>query len=78
MYIDIYINTEIDSVIANINISDYYNKAEIYDTDNELSTLILNTYNNNELYTFLTDYYNIEYLNIQFDLKVNGLNTYTK
>ena len=28
--------------------------------------------------TCLTDYYNIEYLNIQFGLKANSLNTYTK
>ena len=76
-HIDIYIKTEIDSLMANIVLNDCYNKAEIHDTDNGLPTLILNTYTKHEIYTFLTDYYNIEYFNIQFDLKANVLNTYT-
>ena len=78
MYNDIYIKTEIDCLIANTNQSDYYNETEIDDIDNELSPLFLNTYNNNEIYIFLTDYYNIEHINTQLDLKANSLNTYTK
>ena len=78
MYTDIYIKTKINNLIADINLSDYYNKTEIYDTDNELPTLILNTYSKHEIDTFFTDYYNTEYLNTQLGLKANGLNTYTK
>ena len=44
-YTDVYITTDIDSLIATINISKCYNKTEIDDIDNELSTLILNKYN---------------------------------
>ena len=55
-----------------------YNKTDIGDIDNELSTLILNTYNEHEIGAFFTYYHNIEYLNTQLDLNANGLNTYTK
>ena len=71
MFTDVYIKTEIDSLIANISISDYYNKTEIDDIGNELTTFILNN-------TCFTDSYNIEYMNTQFGLKANSLNTYTK
>ena len=70
--------TDIGSLIATISLSDYYNKAEIDDIDNELSALVLNTYNKSGTYTFRTDYYNIEHINTQFDLKANCVNTYTK
>ena len=29
-----------------------------------------------EIYTFVTDYYNIEHINTQFDSKENDLDTY--
>ena len=61
-----------------MNLSDYYNKTEIKHIDNELSALIVNTCNKHEKVSSLTDYYNIEYLNTRFELKANGLNTYTK
>ena len=64
--------------LSNLDLSNYYTKAEFDDSDNGLSTLILNPYNKREIYTCLTDYYNIEYVNIQFGLKSNSLNTYTK
>ena len=78
IYNDIYIKTEIETLLSNIDLINYYTKTEIDDLDNELSALIFNTYNKREIDTFLTYYYNIEYLNTQFDLKANGLNTYTK
>ena len=40
MYTDVYIKTDIDNLIANINLSDYYNETETGDIDNELSALI--------------------------------------
>ena len=61
-----YIRTEIDNSIANTTLSGYDNKTETDDIDNELPTLILNTYNKNDIDTFFTDYYNIGYLNTQF------------
>ena len=38
-----YNKTQVDAIVANNNFS-YYTKSEIDDLDNELSTLILNTY----------------------------------
>ena len=78
IYDDVYIKTEIDTLFSNIDSSTYYTKNEVDDIGNELSTLILNTYNKSEIDTFSTDYYNIGYLNIQLGLKANGSNTYTK
>ena len=37
--------TETDTLFSNIDLSSYYIKTETGDLDNELSTLILNTYN---------------------------------
>ena len=48
---DIYIETEIDTSFPNIDLSNYYTKPEVDDTDNELSTLILNTYTKTEVDT---------------------------
>ena len=78
IYDDVYIKTESDTLFSNIAWSSYYTKSETDDLDNGLSTLFLNTYNNSEIDTLFTYYYNIGYLNIQFDLKANNLNTYTK
>ena len=39
-----YNKSSIDTLFSNIDLSNYYTKAEIDDIDNELSTLILNTY----------------------------------
>ena len=45
-----YNQTEIDAIVPNINFSNnHYTTAEIYDTVNELSTLILNTYTKTEV-----------------------------
>ena len=78
IYNDIYIKPEIDTLFSNVDLSNHYTKTEIDDLDNELLTLVLNTYNKSETDTFFTDYCNIGYLNTQFGLKANGLNTYTK
>ena len=61
-----YIRTEIDNSIANTTLSGSDNQTETDDIDNELPTLILNTYNKSDIDTFFTDYYNIGYLNTQF------------
>ena len=45
-----------DSLFPNIDLSNYYSKIEVGDIDNELSTLILNTYTKTEIDTQLTDY----------------------
>ena len=74
---DVYIKTEIGSFIANVNIRNYYNKTELGDIDDELSTLILNTYNTYGISTCFTYYVNIGCVNTQFDLRANKLNTYT-
>ena len=44
-----------------------YNKTEVDNTDNELFTLVINTYIKTKTYTFRTTCYNIVYLNSQFD-----------
>ena len=45
-----------DSLFSNIDLSNYYSKIEVDDIDNELSTLIFNTYTKTEVDTHLTDY----------------------
>ena len=75
---DVYIKTEIDTLCSNLDLNNQYTKTEIDDLDNELPTLMLNTYNKSEIGTFLIDYYDIEYLNTQFGLKADSLNTYTR
>ena len=59
---DTYIKTEIDYLFSNIDLSNYYIKSEVDDIDNELSTLILNTYTKTEIDTQLADYATISYL----------------
>ena len=61
-YNDTYIKTEIDSLIPNINLSNYYTKSEVDDIDNELSTLILDTYTKTEIDTQLAGYAAISHL----------------
>ena len=70
---DTYIKTEIDSLFSNIDLSNYYTKA-VDDIDNDLSTLILNTYTNTEIDTQLTDYATISYLqsNYMTTLSITG------
>ena len=51
-----------DSLFSNIDLSNYYTKSDIGDTDNELSTLILNTYTKTKIDSQLTDYTTITYL----------------
>ena len=40
-------------MFSNIYLSSYYTKSEIYDIDNESSTLILNNYTKTEVDTLL-------------------------
>ena len=75
---DVHIKTGIDTLFPNMFLSNYCTKTETGDSDNELPTLIPNTYNTSETDSFFTYYYNIGYPNTQFDLKANGSNTYTK
>ena len=49
-------------LFSNINLSNSYAKIEIDDIDNELSTLISNTYTKTEIDSQLTDYTTITYL----------------
>ena len=51
-----------DPVFPNIALSNYYTKTEVGDIDNELFTVILNTYTKTEIETQLTDYTTITYL----------------
>ena len=51
-----------DSLFSNLDLSNYYSKIEVDDTDDELFTLILNTYTKTEIDTQLTDYTSITYL----------------
>ena len=51
-----------DSSFSNIFWSNYYTKIEIGDIDNELSTLILNTFTKTEIGSQLTDYTALTYL----------------
>ena len=51
-----------DSLFSNIDLSNYSSKIEVDDIDNELFTLILNTYTKTEIDTQLTDYATISYL----------------
>ena len=51
-----------DSLFSNIDLSSYYTKSEVYDIDNELSTLILYTYTKTEIDSQLTDYTTNAYL----------------
>ena len=51
-----------DSLFSNIDPSNYYSKIEVYDTDNELSTLIMNPYTKTEIDTQLAYYTTITYL----------------
>ena len=48
---DIYMKTEIDTLFSNIDLINYYIRNEVDDIDNELSTLILNTYTKTEIET---------------------------
>ena len=57
-----YDNVATDSLFPNIGLSSYYSKIEVDDIDNELSTLILNTYTKTEVDTQLPGYTSITYL----------------
>ena len=50
---DYYNETEMDLIVSNIDLSNYYTKTETGDLDNELSTLILNTYTKTKAGTLL-------------------------
>ena len=57
-----YVKAEIDTLFPNIDLSSYYTKSEVDDIDNELSTLILNTYTKTEVDTLLyTNYPNLSF-----------------
>ena len=58
-----YNKTEVDAIVANMNFSNnHYTKSEVYDIDNELSALSLNTYTKIEIDTAPSDYSTITYL----------------
>ena len=61
IYNDTYMKTEIGSLFSNVDLCSYYTKSEVDDIDNELFTLILNTYTKTENDTQLTDYATISY-----------------
>ena len=48
-----YIKAKIGTLFPNIDLSNYYTKSEVDGIDNELSTLILNTYTKTEADTLL-------------------------
>ena len=58
MYDDAYIKNEIDTLFSNIYLSNY-TKNELDDIDNELSTLILNTYTKTKIETKYFNKYHI-------------------
>ena len=65
----VHINTEHDTLFSNIDLSNYFTKSEVDDIENELSTLILNTYSK-------TDVCNLLYTSYpSLSLVVNNLNT---
>ena len=77
-----YIKTEIGPLFSNIDLNNYYTKAEIDDIHKGLSTLILNTCTKTEVYTLLyTNYpslsfiadnsYGKTYLDNKFSLKAD-------
>ena len=80
IYNDTYIKTEIGSLFSNIDLSNYYTKTEVDDTDNKLFTLLLNTYTKTEIDTQLKDYATISYLQGHYmtTLSITGtlMNTY--
>ena len=49
-------------MFSNIDSSNYYTKTETGDIDNELSTLLSNTYTKTKIDSQLTDYTTITYL----------------
>ena len=49
-------------LFSNIDVGSYYNKSEIDDIGNELSTLTLNTYTKTEIDTQLTDHVTFSHL----------------
>ena len=52
-----------DSLFPNIDVSNYYAKIEVDDIDNELSTLVLNTYTKTEVGTLLyTSYPSLSFI----------------
>ena len=58
-----HIKTEIYIISSNIDLSNYYIKSEVDDIDNELSTLILNTYTKTEVDTLLyTNYPSLSFI----------------
>ena len=67
---NMYDKTYIDNLISN-----YYDKTYIDNLDDELNTILLNTYTKQEIDD---NYYDSTYINTQLDTKANVLVTYTK
>jgi hypothetical protein len=67
---DIYDKTYIDNLISN-----YYDKTYIDNLDDELNTILINTYTKQEIDD---NYYDSTYINTQLDTKANVEVTYTK
>ena len=79
------IKAEIDTSFPNIGLSSYYTKPEVDDIDNELSTLILNTYTKTEVDTLLyTNYPSLSftgdnfYSKTEIDSTLSGYTTTTQ
>ena len=65
-----YIKTKIGTLVANIYLSNYYTKPEVDHIDNELSTLILNTYTKTEVDTLVyTNYPSLSFIGDNFLFK---------
>ena len=58
-----YTRAESDALFANIDLSNYYNKAEIDAIDDEVTSLILNTYTKTGVDNLLTGSENIDITN---------------
>ena len=68
-----YIKSEIDTLFSNIHSSSYYIKFETDDIDNELSTLILNTYTKPKsihFYMLITPVYQLSWVTFIQELKL--------
>ena len=60
---DSYSTTEIDILCSNIELSNYYTKSDVDDIDNDLSTLLLNSYTKTEIDTFVhTNYTSLSFI----------------
>ena len=65
-----YIKTKFGTIFSNIDVTNYCTKSEVDGIDNELSTLILNTYTKTEADTLIyTNYNSLSFIVYNFDSK---------